>query len=50
MKAGASVVILFAMIAAWRWRQKRISQQLEVLQRWAAEDDARGQRKPARRQ
>ena len=49
MKAGASVVILTAMIAAWRWRQKRIAQQLELLQRWAADDDARRQRKPARR-
>lgn len=49
MKGGASVVILFAMIAAWRWRQQRIAQQLEHLQRWAADDDARGQRKTARR-
>ena len=49
MKAGASVVIFVAMIAAWRWRQKRTVQQLELLQRWAAEDDARDRRKPARR-
>ena len=49
IKGGATVVILVLMVAAWIWRQKRISQQLEVLQRWADQDEARGRRKPARR-
>jgi hypothetical protein len=48
MKGGATVVILALMVAAWSWRQKRISQQLDLLQRWADDDEAR-RRKPARR-
>ena len=48
-KGGATVVILAAMIAAWIWRRRRTSQQIELLQRWADHDEARGQRKPARR-
>jgi len=48
-KGGATVVILVAIAAAWIWRQKRINQQLELLQRWADDDEARGKRKPVRR-
>jgi protein-S-isoprenylcysteine O-methyltransferase Ste14 len=49
VKGGATVVVLALMVAAWIWRQKRTSQQLEVLQRWADESEARVKRKPARR-
>lgn len=49
-KAGASVVMILAIVWSWRWRQKRISRQLELLQRWAADEDAstpQRRRKPA---
>jgi hypothetical protein len=48
-KVAASVVIFPTMYFAWRWRQQRIHKQLEVLQRWADDDDAKTQkrRKPA---
>ncbi|HWB11139.1 MAG TPA: hypothetical protein VG826_18060 [Pirellulales bacterium] len=49
MKGAATIVILALMVAAWSWRQKRISQQLDVLQRWADDDEARSRRRPARR-
>lgn len=49
MKAGATIVIFPIMIAGWRWRQKRISRQLELLERWAEAADARSRQKPAGR-
>ena len=49
-KAGATAIILPTMVWAWRWRQRRINRQIEVLQRWAEKDDASTpprRRKPA---
>jgi hypothetical protein len=49
-KAAATVVIFPTMYYAWRWRQRRINRQLELLQRWADDADAKNEkrrRKPA---
>ena len=48
-KGAATVVIFPTMIWAWRWRQKRISKQIEVLQRWADEDDAKSEKQRRKR-
>jgi hypothetical protein len=48
-KGIATVVIVPTMIWAWHWRQKRISRQLELLERWADAADARSRQKPAGR-
>lgn len=48
-KGGVTIVIFPAMYFAWRWRQQKINRQLEVLQRWADDNDAKTtkRRKPA---
>ncbi|HEX7376850.1 MAG TPA: hypothetical protein VF278_07045 [Pirellulales bacterium] len=49
VKGGATIVIFPTMYFGWRWRQQKINRQLEVLQRWADDDDAKTKkrRKPA---
>jgi hypothetical protein len=47
-KAGVTAVILPTMVWAWRWRRQRISRQLDILQRWADEDDAKASRRRRR--
>lgn len=49
-KAAATAVIFPTILWAWRWRQKRTRRQLELLQRWAEQEDASTaprRRKPA---
>ena len=49
-KGAATVIIFPLMFWGWRWRKQRINKQLELLQRWAADDDAKREkrrRKPA---
>ena len=48
-KGAATVVIFPTMFWAWRWRQKRINKQIEVLQRWADEDGAKSEKRRRKR-
>ncbi|MGH7193720.1 MAG: hypothetical protein ACREJM_09335 [Candidatus Saccharimonadales bacterium] len=40
-KLAATVVVLFSIAFAWRWRRRRLRKQLEVLERWADQQDRR---------
>ncbi|HVX14012.1 MAG TPA: hypothetical protein VHC22_22700 [Pirellulales bacterium] len=44
-KGAATVVIFPLMFGAWRWRKMRERKQIEMLQRWADEDDAKSKRR-----
>lgn len=40
-KLAATVVVAVSIAFSWRWRRQRLRKQLEVLERWADQQDRR---------
>lgn len=40
-KLAATLIVVFSIGFAWRWRRQRLRKQLEVLERWADQQDRR---------